>query len=264
MMKKYNALEDGTKSVIEYRVKSVVLWATESSGEGEQGIRHWISSYRFENILASDVVPATAKLEEVQLTGLRVVTQEEVDQSRKEIESWVRSKKKQRDFRGFWTWEGVSLDMCQPFDHVDKPRHSMNPFGSLTAFARCYPMLISERSMCRVEVFFKAPLTVKDLMTHVLNHKLHYYKSREDNASGCLFWQLELMHDFQQLGWIDSASLGSIKSQVESYAKERGTSEVPWPPVEGLFRYPQALPAHRKSTQSDEVRSACLLHTYMS
>lgn len=248
MREKFDALANGYNSFGNYRLKSVVLWATGSTEENAAAatVRHWISSYRFEEVLASDLLHRKADMTNVQVTGLRVATQEEIEQAQEEIALWLHSGKQSEKFPGFWTWEGVSLDMCQPFNHVHNLGKLYNTVGTLAAFARSISMLVSERSRCGIEVFFKVPLTVTDVTTYILDHKLHCYEFQEDSGSGCLFWQLELMRDFQELGWIDAADLQKIESQVQAYAKQRGEVEVPWPPKEGTFLDRQALPARRK------------------
>ena len=69
MSQTYNALANGYESFSQYRLKSVVLWATES-GQEHATVRHWMSSFPFEEALASDIISPEADLTTVPVTGL--------------------------------------------------------------------------------------------------------------------------------------------------------------------------------------------------
>jgi len=124
--------------------------------------------------------------------------------------------------------------MHQPLNHERFKASEMdNIHGTLMIEARSDTAFISSRTPLTIQVKFKTAVTVSSLMALIPTKKLEYYDFNREGC-GCLFWQLTLLQEFKNVGWISEAELEDVRTKVHSFALQ-DTETVPYPPVQGTF-----------------------------
>ncbi|KAI0684376.1 hypothetical protein C8Q76DRAFT_804062 [Earliella scabrosa] len=206
-------------------VTGIILWCTGGSPP------HWISSYPFPQYLGSDRKIDSPLPPDTALT--------------------VVSNPRAKENSHLTSWEGISVDMFQPTKHVyhNPPQGSQsatgsasitttlrgatnNLYGSLAIQPRKYDALFSKRAGVKLEVNFKVPVTVQNIVDLITREGLQYYKFNPA-GSGCLCWQLQLLQRFVQQGWIEETTLHTFKEQLAAGAKSN--PRILYPPVVGQF-----------------------------
>ena len=146
------------------------------------------------------------------------------------------------------SYEGVSVSMEQPKTHE---RHNPqrdgpeNFYGSLHVMPRMQGVLYSrQKGMFRCSLALKErKVMVQDVVGLMTGLGMQFYKFNEEQGSGCLFWQFQLLEGMVGKGWIGRVDLDKAYSRVKGLAEASvppndKTGRVPWPAVKGTFYTP--------------------------